>query len=254
MSDGESRSAPRFQSMHPVTGRPLSLRLYPDSVLRSTCHPIEDFDGWLSDVVDEMLALMRIHSGIGLAAPQVGITQRFFVAEINGRSVCLVNPVLVTRQGWGRMTEGCLSLPGIDVNVQRNLQIEVQGFDVHGCTQRYHVEGLWARVMQHEIDHLDGILICDYKKKRSGADSEQYGDGSMQSTGYRATEIEVGFHPDGYRIDKTAGPMNRYTKWEIHSGDRWTHPTPVCFDSLPVSSWFKTDGFDWDEADGGLSS
>ncbi len=73
----------------------------------------------------------------------------------------------------------------------------------------------------------------------------------MPTTQYKATEIEVGFHPDGYRIDKTASPMNRYTKWETHSGHRWTHPRPVCFDSLPVDGWFKTDGFEWDQADGG---
>jgi peptide deformylase len=131
---------------------------------------VETFDGWLSDVVDEMLALMRIHNGMGLAAPQVGITQRFFVAAINEQSVCLVNPVLVTRQGWDQMTEGCLSLPGADVNVKRNSQIEVHGFDVHGRAHRHRVEGLWARVIQHEIDHLDGILICDYGKKQDGAD------------------------------------------------------------------------------------
>jgi hypothetical protein len=105
--------------------------------------------------------------------------------------------------------------------------------------------------MQHEIDHLDGILICDYGKDHDGAGSHQYGDMSMQSRRYEATEIEVGFHPDGYRIDKTASAMNRYTKWEIHSEDRWAHPAPVCFDSLPVGGWFKTDGFDWSEADGG---
>jgi peptide deformylase len=171
MSDGESKSVSRIPSMHPITGRPLSLKLYPDSALRSVCHAVETFDGWLSDVVNEMLALMRIHNGIGLAAPQVDIAQRFFAAEINGQSLCLVNPVLVARRGRGRMTEGCLSLPGVDVNIQRNSQIEVQGFDVHGCTQRYHVEGLWARVVQHEIDHLDVILICDYEKRQDGADS-----------------------------------------------------------------------------------
>ena len=76
----------------------------------------------------------------------------------------------------------------------------------------------------------------------------------MHKARCEATEIEVGFHPDGYRIDKTASAMNRYTKWEIHSGDRWAHPAPVCFDSLPVSGWFKTDGFDWDETDGGHSA
>ena len=76
----------------------------------------------------------------------------------------------------------------------------------------------------------------------------------MQGTRYKATKIEVGFHPDGYRIDKTASAINRYTKWKIHAPDRWTDPTPVCFDSLPVSGWFKTDGFDWDEANGGHSA
>jgi len=62
---------------------------------------------------------------------------------------------------------------------------------------------------------------------------------------FNATEIEVGFHPDGYRIDKTARPMNRYTKWEIAVGNRWQNPEPVCFDSLPRQGWFKKDRFDW---------
>ncbi len=171
MSERELKSTACLHSLRPPTGGSLSVRLYPDSVLRSVCRPVENFDGWLSDVVVEMFTLMRIHHGIGLAAPQVGLTQRFFVAEINGRSACLVNPVLVARQRWDRMTEGCLSLPGVDVNVKRNVQIEVQGFDVYGHSQQLRVEGLWARVMQHEIDHLDGILICDHAKKRDGSDS-----------------------------------------------------------------------------------
>jgi peptide deformylase len=117
----------------------------------------------LSDVLADMLELMLAHEGIGLAAPQVGITQRLFVAEIHGRSMCLVNPVIVARCGSDRMTEGCLSLPGVYVDVQRDGQIEVQGFDAQGRKQRHCVEGLWARVVQHEIDHLDGVLICDHK-------------------------------------------------------------------------------------------
>ena len=68
----------------------------------------------------------------------------------------------------------------------------------------------------------------------------------MTETPLRATEIDVGFHPDGYRIDKTASPMNRYTKWEILPGSRWTQPTPVCFHSLPPTGWIKTDKFNWD--------
>ena len=62
-----------------------------------------------------------------------------------------------------------------------------------------------------------------------------------------AKQISVGFHPDGYRIDKTASAMNRYTKWHTEPGDRWSNPEPVCFDSLPQQGWFAVDKFDWDE-------
>jgi hypothetical protein len=62
---------------------------------------------------------------------------------------------------------------------------------------------------------------------------------------FRSNEINIGFHPDGYRIDKTALPMNRYTKWQIISGKRWVSPQPVCFDSLPQDGWVKVDKFDW---------
>lgn len=67
----------------------------------------------------------------------------------------------------------------------------------------------------------------------------------MAETCFDATEINVGFHPGGYRIDKTASPMNRYTKWEILAGNRWAHPTPVCFHSLAEKGWIKKDKFDW---------
>ena len=67
----------------------------------------------------------------------------------------------------------------------------------------------------------------------------------MEQT-FSATEIKVGFHSDGYRIDKTASAMNRYTKWEISQGDKWRNPKPVCFDSLPQQGWIAVDKFDWD--------
>ncbi len=70
----------------------------------------------------------------------------------------------------------------------------------------------------------------------------------MEQT-FKATEINVGFHPAGYRIDKTASPMNRYTKWDILSGNHWCNPKPVCFDSLPQQGWFAKDKFDWNEID-----
>jgi hypothetical protein len=68
----------------------------------------------------------------------------------------------------------------------------------------------------------------------------------MTETFFEASEINVGFHPDGYLIDKTASPMNRYTKWEVSAGNKWTNPTPVCFHALPPNGWIKKDKFDWD--------
>jgi len=142
-------------------GPALHLRVYPDAVLRTLCRPVDRFDTWLADVVAEMRAVMRTSRGIGLAGPQVGIAQRLFVAEIDRQSLCVVNPVILARCGSERMVEGCLSLPGVQVDVQRDRQVEVQGYDAHGCRCRHQLEGLWARVVQHEIDHLNGVLICD---------------------------------------------------------------------------------------------
>lgn len=64
---------------------------------------------------------------------------------------------------------------------------------------------------------------------------------------FKANEIEIGYHPDGYRIDKTASPMNRYTKWDVSAEGRWSEPEPVCFDSLPQDGWLKIEGFNWEE-------
>jgi peptide deformylase len=141
---------------------PLSLRLHPDPVLRQTCMPVEKFDTWLSDVIHEMFTLMQMHKGIGLAAPQVGLTGRFFVAEINKRFLCLINPMIINATGNSHMTEGCLSLPELSVSIERNSCIDVVGYNILGHRQHHRLDGLWARAVQHELDHLNGMLICDY--------------------------------------------------------------------------------------------
>jgi len=64
---------------------------------------------------------------------------------------------------------------------------------------------------------------------------------------FKANEIEIGYHPDGYRIDRTASPMNRYTRWQVSPEGRWSGPEPVCFDSLPQDGWLKAEGFNWEE-------
>jgi len=131
------------------------------------CEPVQRFDGWLLDVADEMFALMRRHQGIGLAAPQAGITQRFFVAEIEGRQLCLVNPTIISRAGKVSMNEGCLSLPRLFLDIKRNARIEVSSYGLLGEKRRDSFQGWWARVVQHEIDHLNGIIICDYEEIRT---------------------------------------------------------------------------------------
>jgi len=142
--------------------RQLSVRLHPDFVLRQPCAPVERFDSTLSDLLAEMRSLMLANGGIGLAGPQVGITQQLFIGEIEGRHLALINPTLRPGPETETMIEGCLSLPGIRVNVRRPPRVSVSGFDPHGKRVTWQADGLWARVIQHETDHLHGVLILDH--------------------------------------------------------------------------------------------
>lgn len=139
-----------------------SLLLHPDSILRTVCHPVERFDSALRDLADEMLALMRCHAGIGLAAPQVGCRQRLIVSRIADHPLVLTNLEVKDASEPRDWIEGCLSLPGVRLNVRRPERIRVTGYDVRGQRRSFGAAGLWARVIQHELDHLNGVLICDY--------------------------------------------------------------------------------------------
>jgi peptide deformylase len=162
-TNAEPGQEPRERDDAPRTNPRLSLVLYPDQVLRTVCQPVESFDSALCDLADEMLSLMRFHSGIGLAAPQVGLRQRLIVSRIEDHPLVLAN-LEVKDFGEPRdFVEGCLSLPGVQVNVRRPERIRVTGYDLHGQRRSFGAVGLWARVIQHELDHLNGVLICDYK-------------------------------------------------------------------------------------------
>jgi peptide deformylase len=124
--------------------------------------PVEKFDTWLSDVAHEMFTLMQHHKGIGLAAPQAGLTERFFVAKIDELFLCLINPQVINGTDRNQMTEGCLSLPGRSVSIERDACIDVAGYTILGQKQFHRFDGLWARAVQHEMDHLNGVLICDH--------------------------------------------------------------------------------------------
>jgi len=138
------------------------IRQYGDPVLRMRAEPVETFDDELRRVTDRMLGLMHDAEGIGLAATQVGILRRFFVCTTDEQDRVLVNPT-VTPVG-GEMEsdlEGCLSLGPVRVPVDRHTRVEVEAFDVEGNPVSLELEGLAARVVQHELDHLDGTLVIE---------------------------------------------------------------------------------------------
>jgi peptide deformylase len=140
------------------------VRKYGDPVLRSRAVPVERFDESLADEIRRMGALMHDALGIGLAATQVGVMHRLFVYRVDPDAPvqALVNPVLEwAGEEREPMEEGCLSLPGVLVEVERPVHVRVRAQDERGEDITIEASGLEARVMQHEMDHLDGVLILD---------------------------------------------------------------------------------------------
>jgi len=139
------------------------IRQYPDVALRMTARPVEDFDDELRHLVERMERLMTEALGIGLAAPQVGIVRRLFVFQPGEDEVAaIVNPEIVERSEESTVAdEGCLSIQGILVPVERSLTIALAGRDVNGEEVRFELDDIYARAAQHELDHLDGVLIID---------------------------------------------------------------------------------------------
>jgi peptide deformylase len=146
----------------------LDIRVFGDPVLKTRASPVESFDGSLSHLAEEMLATMRQHEGVGLAANQVGRLKRIVVAAVEDEEFVLVNPVIEKSAGTAeKEPEGCLSIPGIQVEVARSTAIKVSAHDASGTPLELEASGLLARVLQHEIDHLDGVLILDRTDRES---------------------------------------------------------------------------------------
>ena len=140
------------------------IRQYPDPVLRMRANEVESFDDDLRRLVERMTQLMQDANGVGLAGTQVGTLQRLFVIQPTPEDEprALVNPVMVDRSEEAASdTEGCLSLQGVTVPVERALKITVEGKDETGADVRLELDEHPARVAQHELDHLDGVLIID---------------------------------------------------------------------------------------------
>jgi len=141
------------------------IRILGDPVLRQKAEPVQEVDDEVRRLMDEMLATMYDADGVGLAAPQIGISRRIIVVDVREPGVepfGLVNPVILeSSDEVERDEEGCLSIPGLKEIVERSARVVVEGLDRDGRPVRIEAEGLLARALQHEVDHLDGILFID---------------------------------------------------------------------------------------------
>jgi peptide deformylase len=146
----------------------LEVKTFGDPVLKTRAARVKEFDDALLRLTEEMLVTMREREGVGLAANQVGRLRRVLVAGIEEDEYVLINPVIEARSDETEvLPEGCLSIPGILVDVERPVAVTVSGQDAAGEEVRFEAEGLLARVFQHEIDHLDGVLILDRTDRES---------------------------------------------------------------------------------------
>ena len=140
----------------------LTVRLYGDPVLRQVAAPVREITAEITRIIADMTETMWHQVGIGLAAPQVGLPYRILVMDDGkGGAQALINPVIESRSGTVREEEGCLSVPGIFGEVERSKTISVSATGADGEPVSFEASGLKARIVQHELDHLDGILFID---------------------------------------------------------------------------------------------
>ena len=144
----------------------LPIRIYGDPVLREKALEVDGVDDALRALIADMRETMKAYHGVGLAANQVGVLRRVLVVDVpleeeRHAELAIVNPVIVSRSGSESNEEGCLSIPGIYDDVTRALKIKVRGLDERGTPLEFEAEGYLARALQHEVDHLDGVLFVD---------------------------------------------------------------------------------------------
>ena len=146
------------------------IRVIGDPVLREHAHEVMAFDRSLRKLAKRMIRTMHDAPGVGLAAPQVGVLQRLLVYDVDDDPQVLVNPVLDEYSDEiEESDEGCLSVPGVTMPVERAVSVRVRGFDATGEPVDFRAEGFEARVIQHETDHLDGVLIVDRTSRSARA-------------------------------------------------------------------------------------
>jgi peptide deformylase len=146
----------------------LQIRIWPDEVLKQKAVPVDVVDDEVRKLLVDMAETMYASDGIGLAAPQVGVSRRVVVVDIPGGEghestglLYMVNPRILQAEGSVCMTEGCLSFPGLEIDVKRAANVRVAWLDEQGIEREVEADGILAICFQHEIDHLDGIVFTD---------------------------------------------------------------------------------------------
>lgn len=144
----------------------LEIKKYPDKILMKKTEPVREFDGELQRLIDDMIETMYTAPGIGLAANQVGVSKQVLTVDVRGIQeqgclIVLINPEIVSSDGECEIEEGCLSIPEYKTALKRPEKIRVRGLGRKGEPLEFECDGLLARAIQHEIDHLNGILLID---------------------------------------------------------------------------------------------
>ena len=140
---------------------PYSIRVVGDPVLRQRAADVTTIDGRLAKLAEDMIATMYDAPGVGLAANQVGVEKRMFVYDVGDGPRTVINPELVESRGEWTYEEGCLSVPGLSWDIVRPKEVLIRGIDLDGNDLQVEADELLARCFQHEIDHLDGVLLLE---------------------------------------------------------------------------------------------
>jgi peptide deformylase len=140
---------------------PYRIRVVGDPVLRQRASEVTEIDGRLAKLAEDMIATMYDAPGVGLAAPQVGVEKRLFVYDVGEGPRTVVNPEIVEATGEWTYEEGCLSVPGLSWPITRPKQVLLRGLDLDGNELEIEADELEARCFQHEVDHLDGVLLLE---------------------------------------------------------------------------------------------
>lgn len=155
--------------------QPYAIRIVGDPVLRQKANEVTDIDGKLASIVDGMTGALYDAQGLAVAAPQVGVLKRVFVFDMHegdGPQV-LINPVISESDGEWVYEEGCLSVPGLSWEIVRPKQVHLTGLDLNGNEVSFEADELLARMFQHELDHLDGVLLLDRLEEDQRKDAKR---------------------------------------------------------------------------------